>query len=957
MKKVLILFALLLAVRVSAQQELMGPIPTDTAYRIGKLSNGMTYYIRHNEKPKGQADFYILHDVGAIQESDAQQGLAHFLEHMAFNGTKNLPGKMITEYLEKVGVSFGANLNASTSWDETTYKIKDVPTSREGIIDTALLILHDWSRFITLDPKEIDDERGVISEELRTRDGASWRSTIKYIKTIGRGTKYEQRNLIGSLDGLKNFKHEELVDFYHQWYRPDYQAIVVVGDIDVDQIEAKIKTLMADIPAPAADASKKETIVVPGNTEPIVSIFTDPEMQSTVAKLYIKRAAFPKQMNNTGPKVVINVLMTFMTSMQNDRFAEMSMKPNAKFLGASMGVGGIGMIPSLETTMFGVQTVDGKLAEGFEAVCTEMERMRRYGFTQSEFDRVKEDLMRSCERSYLSRGDRRNNGFVQSCISHYQDNTPLPTPEYTWKLDSTVLNLVNLKMVNDLAKQLIVPENRVITVTAPQKEGVTTPTAEELIAIMAKVTTDEMSAHEDNVVREPLIAEGTVFKGSKVKNTENDALYGTTVWTLANGVKIIIKPTTFKADEIRMSASADGGTSMLEDADYFTGKLVESVSGFSGVSKFSALDLGKQLTGKVASAGISVNEYSGGLGAACSPKDLETMLQLVWLRFMQPRYDKGDYDTMMKMVRSQLENAKADPSYELQERFTKLVYGDSFRSQMITTELLDKEISYEKLPELYKKLFPGVRDYKFIFVGNIDLEILRPLVEKYIGSLPVQKKAPKYVDRGIRPVTGKHTEDFRTAMQQPKVSVFFYLSGEMKHTLKNSVAMSFLTEALNSRYQVSVREEKGGTYGVSASGSISRLPREAFTMQVSFDTNEQMADELSEIILKEIEEIAANGPKSEDIEKTREYLLKSWKNSLEQNGSWMSYIHNRERYGLNYLTDYEPTIKNLSAADVQELAKQILASGNQVKMVMRPEVKAEVAPAAEAAPAAPAEAK
>ncbi len=367
------------------------PIPTDTDLRTGKLENGMTYYIRHNEKPKGQADFYILHDVGAIQENDSQQGLAHFLEHMAFNGTKNLPGKQLTEYLETVGVKFGANLNAGTSWDQTIYNISDVPTSREGIIDSALLILHDWSHFIALEPKEIDSERGVIMEELRTRDGASWRSTMKLLQALGKGTKYEHRNLIGYLDGLKSFQHKELEDFYAQWYRPDYQAVVVVGDIDVDAVENKIKTLMADIPAPAADASQKETIVVPDNEEPIVSIFTDPEMQGTKVQLFIKRPALPEQLANTVVAEANNVIEAYMTTMENARLQEIAMQPDAPFLGAGMGTGDvIGIIPTLDATVFVAMTEDGKLARGFETLYTEMEKVRRYGFTQGEFERAQE---------------------------------------------------------------------------------------------------------------------------------------------------------------------------------------------------------------------------------------------------------------------------------------------------------------------------------------------------------------------------------------------------------------------------------------------------------------------------------------------------------------------------------------------------------------------------------------
>ena len=513
MKKI-IMMALGAFAACSAMAQMNQPIPADPELRTGKLDNGMTYYIRHNEKPKGQADFCIIHNVGAIQENDAQQGLAHFLEHMAFNGTKNLPGKQMIEYLEKVGVKFGANLNAATSWDQTVYNISDVPTSRQGIIDSALLILHDWSHFIALEPQEIDSERGVIMEELRTRDGAMWRSMMKMLQAIGKDTKYEHRNLIGYLDGLKSFKHQELVDFYHQWYRPDYQAVVVVGDIDAEAVEAQVKKLMADIPAPAADADKKEVIVVPDNEQPIVSIYTDPEMQGTKAQIFIKRAAFPAELSNTVAWEVANIAETFISTMENARLEEIAAQPDAPFLGAGMGTGDvIGVIPTLNATTFVAMTQDGKLNRGFETLFTEIERVRRHGFTQGEFERAQENIMRQIERTYANRNDRQNESFVQTYLSNFQKNTPMPDAETEWQLDSMLVKMVNVDMINAFVQQTVTPTNQVIVVTAPEKEGLASPTAEELLAIRDKVMASEVAPYEDNVVKEPLIPEGTVLKG------------------------------------------------------------------------------------------------------------------------------------------------------------------------------------------------------------------------------------------------------------------------------------------------------------------------------------------------------------------------------------------------------------------------------------------------------------
>ncbi len=935
MKKLMMLAVAAFAA-AGAMAQMNQPIPADPELRTGKLENGMTYYIRHNDKPKGQADFYILHDVGAIQENDSQQGLAHFLEHMAFNGTKNLPGKQLTEYLETVGVKFGANLNAGTSWDQTIYNISDVPTSREGIIDSALLILHDWSHFIALEPKEIDSERGVIMEELRTRDGASWRSTMKLLQALGKGTKYERRNLIGYLDGLKNFQHKELEDFYAQWYRPDYQAVVVVGDIDVDAVESKIKALMADIPAPAADASHKETIVVPDNEEPIVSIFTDPEMQGTKVQLFIKRPALPKQMGNTIVAEANNVIEAYMTTMENARLQEIAMQPDAPFLGAGMGTGDvIGIIPTLNATVFVAMTQDGKLARGFEALYTELEKVRRYGFTQGEFERAQENLMRQAERTYANRNDRRNGEFVQSYLNNYSKNSPIPDAETEWQLDSMLIKMLNVDAVNAFAAQTITPANQVIIVNAPEKEGLTTPTAEELLAIRDKVAAGEVTAYEDNVVKEPLIPEGTVLKGSPVKKTAEDAKLGTTEWTLANGAKVVVKHTDFKADEVRMSAVAKGGLSVLSDGEFYMGEMMPAVNSMSGVGKFSATELKKQLSGKSASVQPAVENYSSAMKGVCSPKDIETMLQLLYLNFTQPRFDRADYDNLIKMVRSQLENARTNPDFLMQEKVIDVTYGDNPRRQMISNEIVDK-FDFEQLPAIYAKLYPGANGFVFTFVGNIDPETLKPLVEKYIGSIPAAKKPLNYIDDKVAPVKGEVTEEFTAPMQQPKVSVLYYYSGKMPYTFKDRMALSFLAQALNSRYLISIREEKGGTYGVRVKGSTEYIPHQTYDMTISFDTNEEMADELCEIVLKEIQEIAENGPKTEDIEKNREFMLKNWKNSLELNQGWMNYIQAKYGSGLNYVGEYEQAVRDLTNDDVQALAKKILADGNLVKVVMRP---------------------
>ena len=922
-----------------AQMNPMAPIPADKEFRVGKLENGLTYYLRHNEKPKGQADFYILHDVGAIQEEDSQQGLAHFLEHMAFNGTKNLPDKMLIEYLEKVGVKFGANLNAGTSWDYTIYNMSDVPTSRQGIIDTALLILHDWSSFITLDPKEIDKERGVIMEELRTRDGAGWRSSIKMLQAVGKGTKYAERNLIGHLDGLKSFGYNELNDFYHTWYRPDYQAVIVVGDIDVDAVEAQIKTLMADIPAPAADAAQKQPITAPDNEAPIISINEDPEMTHSQVQFFIKRPALPKEINGTLTGRMVSIATDYITSMENVRLSDIAQQPDAPFIGAGNFDGSIGIMPTID--MFGLQvrTKDNEILTGFAAAFAELEKVRRFGFTDGEYERAQNNMMRAAEQRYLNRKDRTNESYVHECVSNYRFNEPIPDAETEWQLDSILIKSLPLEQINAMAAQLITPTNVVVCVNAPMKEGVVNPTEEQILAVMEAVRAAELEAYVDNVVKEPLIADESVLKGSAVKKESVNETLGTTEWTLKNGIKVVVKPTTLKADEVLLEAQTYGGLSILSDEEFYTADFMPYFASTGGVSKFSANELRKQLSGKSAGVQPYTSNYKHGMQGSCSPKDLETMLQLLYLRFTAPRFTEDDFNTMMNNFSAQVENILSNPDFKSEKEFQKVLYNDNFRRQVISKEVL-AEVKFEKLNDIYNKLYADANSFVFTFVGSVDLQTLKPLVEKYIGSLPIVKKGDyNFVDDNVRTVKGKVDHLFRCEMQQPKVGVRYYFTGEVENTIENKIKMLYLSQALSARYLESIREEKGGTYGVSVYGGISAIPTENYNMTIQFDTNEQMADELCEVVVAELNTMATDGPRDEDFNKNREFFNKNWKNSLEQNGSWLSYISLYYVDGLDYISNYENALNTITKDDIKAFMAKILADGNVVKMIMRPEVQ------------------
>ena len=940
MRKILFAVVALVMGATMAQAQInpQQPIPADKEIRQGVLPNGLTYYIRHNEKPKGMANFYIVHDVGAVQEGDNQQGLAHFLEHMAFNGTKNYPKKTLIEYLEKIGVKFGANLNAFTSWDLTQYYMTDVPVARESVVDSTLLILHDWSHYISLMPEEIDAERGVISEELRGRDNASWRSSVKMLQAVGKGTIYAERNLIGYLDGLKSFTYDDLRQFYHKWYRPDYQTVVVVGDIDVDKVEQKIKSMMADIPAPAPDAAKKEVVNIPQNDEPIVSINADPEMQQTNLMIFYKSQAIPKQYRGTVAAELAEYIKAYASVMIRERLNDISRKPDAPFLNAGVSIGGnMGICPTLDTSFGQVMTQDGKLLEGYKALLTEMERMRRYGFTEGEFERAKNVMLSRIESHYNSRADREHDYYAERCIDNFRLGTPIPDAETEYKLDKQIVEMIPLEAINQTVKQVYDPlKNCVIVVNSPKKDGIAVPTEAELVGALKAAVAADVKPFEDNVKKEPLISDESALKGSPVKKEKINEAIGTTEWTLKNGIQVVVKQTPYEADNIALTASSWGGLALMSDEEYYSAQMMSVVMNMSGISKFSATDLRKQLSGKQAAAAVSVSQYKHSVSGSSTLKDVETMMQLFYLQFTAPRFDKDGYDNFMKRYNSILANQMTNPDFVFNKNVVSTLYGNNFRRQQLTPELLNK-VKLEQMEAIHKRFYSNAADFRFTFVGNMSAEQLKPLVEKYIGSLPTAKSKAKLVDDNVRTVKGGVDSEFKVKMEQPKVSVFFAFVGDTKAGIKDRMTMTYLTQALRNRYTQSIREEKGGTYGVSVSGGISTEPTGEYSVQMQFDTNEQMADELADIIVAEVKKIATEGPLKEDMDKTREFLLKDYKKSLEQNDWYWTVLTRYYDYKLDYAKDYEPMITAITSDDVKALAARMLEDKNMIKVVMRPE--------------------
>ena len=915
-----------------AQQ--MPPIPTDPNVRVGKLENGLTYYIRHNELPDNQADFYIAQKVGSILEEDNQRGLAHFLEHMCFNGTTNYPGNLLREYLEGIGVKFGANLNAYTSIDETVYNISNVPVTRETVVDSCLLILHDWANDLTLDHEEIDKERKVIHEEWRTRTGAMMRMYEKVFPVMFKDSKYAYRLPIGTMEVVDNFPYQALKDYYEKWYRPDQQGIIVVGDIDVDKVEEKIKKMFSPIEMPE-NAAERKYFPVPDNDEPIIAVAKDKEQQVPIIYLFHKHEAVPDEMKNNMGYLAMNYMTSMVGNMLNARLEELTQKPEPPFIQA-FAEDGIYLLAKTKGAFMGLAVAkeDGILTST-EALMTEIERVRQFGFTASEYARAKADYLRALESAYNERDKMRNAQYVNEYVRHFIDNEPMPGIENEYAIMNQIVPNIPVDAINQMVKQLIGEKNIVLSVFCPEKEGMKYPTEAELKAVIDKVKAAKLEAYVDKVSDEPLMKE--LPAGGKVVKSE-EGPFGSKVLTLSNGVKVVMKKTDFKADEVRMQAFSTGGTSMFDDKDVVQFKLINQVAGLGGLGNFSNVDLDKVLAGKMASASAYVNSLTEGISASCSPKDMETMLQLTYLRFTAPRMDQDAFTSFIGRNKAALANAEANPNTAFGDSINVALYNRHPRAISIKAETLDK-IDYSKVMELYKDRFADASDFTFVMVGNIDEATATPLIEKYLGSLPSTKRNEKFRDVNPDIRKGMYENNFTREMETAKSSVLMVASGKCEYTQKNVVMMSMLGQLLNILYTQTVREEAGGTYGVSCNGQLSKYPEAEGVFQIYFDTDPERRPQMVELINKGISDFIAQGPKAEDLNKVKEYMMKTYQQNQKENSYWMGILNTMLWEGVDMNKGYENTVNGISIEDLKKFAKDFFGQENMIEVSMSAPVK------------------
>lgn len=921
------MFAVLVAATGLFAQEL----PYDPELRKGVLDNGMTYYIRHNDKPAGQAEFWIMHNVGAVQEEDSQQGLAHFLEHMAFNGTKNFPDKNLINWLESIGVKFGNDLNAFTSQEFTCYEMSNVPLVRESIIDSCLLVLHDWSYYITLDGDEIDEERGVIIEELRQGYNAEKRLKDKEAPLLYGDNRYTTRNIIGHIDGLKSFSHDELRNFYHHWYRTDQQAIMIVGDFDVDMMEQKVKQIMSDIPA-VENPEPKQAITIADNEAPIVGIFTDPEQTGTVIKLIYKSQPIPREYSNTVQAYTMSLMDMLLTSAVNNRLSEMAMKPNAPFTSAAFM--SYNIVTAMDMLQLYATAHDGASLKAFEALYTEMERIARFGFTASEFEVVKAQLAGDNQAAYDGRNDRTSKSFIMgSYLMNFSKNDPAMDVQTEYDIINSFLAQLTPELFNSYVQQRLTDYNQVVFIEAPESTS-SLPTIADVENVIGNVQAAELEGNADEGELAPLLPADVRLKGSKVKKTEEGA-FGSTIWTLRNGVRVIIKPTDFKADEILLMAYANGGRSVLAEDELLTSQLLPQYFMMAGLGQSDAATLRRQLAGKNVGIQPQVNNYSNSFVGSCSPRDLETMFQLFYLAFTQPRFDRDDFDAMMNMLSAQYLNLQANPQFRFAQERNTALYGNSPRRPNLSYDNLG-EISYEKLQPIFEKLYGNADDFTFTITGNVNLDELRPLVEKYLGSLPRTKKHYTWVDDGVRITSGRQEYRFAMPMEQPKVTVYTAITGPMEYNLENKLAMTALSQLLSIRYTAVMREEKGGTYVIGSAGFVNNTPVAQYQLLSQYDTNPEKLLELRPDIVNELQRIADNGANPEDLTKVKEFLVKSHSTEQKDNSYWMNTLHDFYNENVDMDTEYINIVNSFTPEYFRDLAARIIADGNIFEVIMDP---------------------
>lgn len=905
-------------------------LPFDNEVVTGKLKNGFTYFIRKNTEPKGRVTMYLGMKAGSILENEKQLGLAHFLEHMNFNGLKHFPKNELVNYLQKAGVRFGSDLNAYTSFDQTVYQLP-IPSDDPELLKNGLQVMRDWAQDALLDGEEIDKERGVILEEKRGGRGVQQRLQDQYFPMVLNGSLYSKRLPIGTEEILKTFPYSEIRKFHQDWYRPDLQALIIVGDIDPKAIEEKVKALFSDMTMPKKVLPRKEFRVDLLNKNQFLTI-SDPELPYTVAQILIK---------NEKEKVVTvgdyrnELLKSIFNQMIAGRFSELMQQPNPPFMQAGGSIGDF--VANLNTFSLVVVPKPGELESGFKAMLTEFERIQKYGFTQTELDRALADMKKGNEMAYIERDKKKSDSYVNRYLNYFIDHEPALSNEASYNLTKQLLPTLKLEEVNALVKKYYTDLNRDILIMGPEKEKANLPTEQAVLGWVKAVEDTPVSAYEDKVSNLPLLSKEPV-KGTILSSKDIGAVQAKEL-QLSNGVKVILKPTDFKNDEIQIVAYSPGGTSLYPDADYFSASNASSLVDASGVGQMSNVELTKYLAGKEVSISPYISELYEGISGRTDKEGLKNAFELIYGYFTEPRLDSDIFQSTMTRAKGSLENRLSDPNNVFSDKVKEVLYGNNVRRQNPTVETLTK-IDPNRALAIYKERFADASDFVFTIVGSFDENQIKPYIETYLASLPAVKRGENYKDLNIlEPAKGERVVVHKGKEQKASTQLAYY--GDYDYSEAENVNMEALESVLTIKLLERLREKEGGVYGVGARAGFNKLPKARYAFSIGFGSAVDKADALIASALDEVKKIQDQGPEKVDIEKFVAEQRRQNELNLRENGYWLNYISSSYQNDLD-ISRYTRRTENLNKVtpkSVQDVAGKYLKKDRLFEFILMPDSK------------------
>ncbi len=903
-------------------------LPVDPHLTVGTLENGLRYYIRANQRPEDRAELRVVLNAGSVLEDEDQLGLAHFVEHMAFNGTEHFPKLDLIHYLEAIGMRFGPDVNAYTSFDETVFELT-VPTDSVEVLEQAFQILEDWAHGVTFDPEQIELERGVVIEEWRLGRGAAARMRDKQFPVLFRDSRYADRLPIGKPEILEGFDHESLTRYYRDWYRPDLMAVIAVGDFDIARIETLIREHFAELPS-ATDPRERAVFDVPDHEEPLVAIATDEEATQSSVSVYYKQ---PVRDVRTVRQYRQTIVEGLYNGMLNGRFFELTQTPDAPFLVGSSGQGRL--VRSGEVYVLSALAREGEIARALETLLTEAERVARHGFTATEFERQKSELLSVMEAGYAEREKTRSARYVSEYVLSFLEDEPAPGIQYEFELYQRLAPGLRLQEVNRLAREWLTDRNRVVLVSAPEKEDVELPTESELLALFDAVKAKDIEPYEDAVANLPLVA--SVPKPGEVVSEETIAEIGVTVWELANGATVILKPTDFQDDQIVFAGMSPGGTSLAPDEGYIPAATAARLILEGGVGEFTLVNLDKVLAGKNANVQPFIQELHEGVSGRASPKDVETLFQLAYLYFTEPRLDSTAYLAYKSWMDAFLRNQSADPQAVFRDTVRVTMTQQHIRARPFTAELLE-EMDLEESLAFYRDRFADASDFTFVLVGNFDVDSLKPLVQAYLGGLPSTGRVESWRDVGMDPPAGVLEKVVRKGLE-PKSQTEIIFTGPIADDRAARHALRSMGDVLQVRLRETLREALGGTYSVSVGASAAREPDSEYSVRVAFGAAPDRVDDLVAVVFAHIDSLRASGATESELARVKETQRRARETSLKNNGYWLSLLLSAARYGTDFreILAYEELIDGLSAEAIQQAARQYLRPGNYVRLTLFPE--------------------